>query len=213
MTDIVVLFARRDSVYKTLSCDVYDKERDAHSVMQGGGRPVIAHPPCAQWGTLRHMAHDRPAEKRLALFAVCIVRAFGGVLEHPKRSTLWHAAHLPVPGAKPDAFGGWTLAVSQKWWGHRAEKQTLLYIVGCRPSDIPPIPFDMRQPSALCGASGKRKNGRRITGVPEISKSDRERTPLAFAEWLIELANRCALPGCNLVSHAKNQATACSEAA
>jgi hypothetical protein len=139
------------------------------------------------------MAHDRPAEKRLGLFAVCMVRAFGGVLEHPKRSTLWPTAGLPAPGASADAFGGWTLPVSQKWWGHRAEKQTLLYIVGCRPADVPPIPFDMRQAIALCGTSGKRKNGRRITEVPEISKSDRERTPQAFAEWLVDLARRCDL--------------------
>lgn len=192
--DIIVLFARADSVYKSMACDVYDRERDALSVLQGGGRPVIAHPPCAQWGTLKHLARDRPAEKRFALFAVSMVRAFGGVLEHPKRSTLWPAAGLPAPGQRADAFGGWTFAVSQKWFGHRAEKQTLLYIVGCRPADVPPIPFSMHQAAALCGTSGKRKNGRRITGVPEISKADRERTPLAFAEWLVAIARRCELP-------------------
>lgn len=39
--------------------------------------------------------YDDPDEKALALWAVEQVRKFGGVLEHPKRSTLWPAAGLP----------------------------------------------------------------------------------------------------------------------
>jgi hypothetical protein len=35
-SDVIVLFARSDSVYKALACDVYDRARDAHSMVQGG---------------------------------------------------------------------------------------------------------------------------------------------------------------------------------
>ena len=45
MTQVAVLFARADSIYKTLpGCDVYDIKRDART--WPGGCPVVAHPPC-----------------------------------------------------------------------------------------------------------------------------------------------------------------------
>jgi hypothetical protein len=158
------------------------------------------------------MAHHRPAEKQLALFAVCMVRACGGVLEHPKRSILWKVANLPAPGEPADGFGGWTLPVSQKWWGHRAEKPTLLYIVGCKPRDVPPLPFTIGEASHVVGTAGRRKDGGR-RDLPEIRKSEREHTPRQFAEWLLDLARRCQIPGHNLVSSAENQAAACRSAA
>lgn len=192
MNSVAVLFARKDSVYKTLPyCDVFDKERDARNFR--GTMPIVAHPPCAQWGTLRHMSRNIPEEKALALEAVGLVRTNGGVLEHPKRSTLWDVANLPAPGAPADKYGGWTLAVSQKWFGHRAEKQTLLYIVGCKPSDIPTFPITLGEAHCVVGTSGRRKDGTR-KDLPEISKAEREHTPKAFAEWLCELAKRCKKP-------------------
>ncbi len=180
---VTVLFARADSVYKTLpGLDVWDKERDARK--WSGGNPVVAHPPCRAWGRLRTFANPEPGEKELAIWAVDQVRRFGGVLEHPHGSTLWDEMGLPEPG-KRDFAGGWTLPVLQFWWGHRAEKATDLYIVGCEPKDIPPMPFVMGEPTHVV------QSRKRFDHRPHISKAERQHTPLAFAMWLVELARRC----------------------
>jgi hypothetical protein len=186
---IAVLFARDDSVYKTLpECDVYDMTRDARTY--DGPWPVVAHPPCRAWGRLRHMATPRADERNLARLAVAIVREFGGVLEHPAASTLWPAQRLPEPGQR-DGFGGWTLPITQHAWGHRANKATRLYIVGCGPRDIPTMPMVLGDAPAVCGTSGRRADGSRNTDRPEISKAEREHTPPELASWLVELARRC----------------------
>lgn len=182
---VAVLFARQDSIYKTLpGCDVYDIERDAGNFR--GGMPVVAHPPCRAWGRLRTFARPRPGERELALAAVCHVRLNGGVLEHPAASQLWPVAGLPDPGTR-DAWGGYTLPVHQHWWGHRAEKATLLYIVGTEPGDLPPIPYRIDEPTHVV------QSRKRIGHRPHITKSEREATPLQLAQWLVEVARRCAL--------------------
>lgn len=191
---VAVLFARADSNYKTIpDCDVWDIERNA--LHWCGGFPVVAHPPCRAWGQLRHMANPRPGEKELALWAVHQVRKFGGVLEHPKLSTLWAVAGLPSPG-KFDAFGGWTLPIHQNWFGHKAEKATLLYIVGCQPSEIPRMPMVMGRASHRIGSAGRRKDGTRLqpgdAGYrPETTHAEREHTPIDLANWLVSLAKLC----------------------
>ena len=180
---VAVLFARSDSIYKGFpDVDVFDLERDARNY--NGPRPVVAHPPCRAWGRLRHFAKPRSDEKALAYFAVDAVRRFGGVLEHPESSTLWPAADLPLPGAGSDDFGGWTLPVPQYWFGHRAMKRTWLYIVGCAPAQLPPIPLVLGD-SPFVVQSRKRDDHR-----PHISKAEREATPLPFAEWLLTVAAR-----------------------
>lgn len=179
---IAVLFARPDSIYKTLpDCDVWDIERDARR--WPGGCPVIAHPPCRAWGRLRKFAKPREGEAELALWALEQVRKWGGILEHPASSILWLRADLPEPGQK-DEFGGWMLWISQWWFGHRADKPTLLYIKGCEPEDLPPIPFKIGEPTHVI-QSRKRENYR-----PHVTKAEREHTPLALAEWLREVAQR-----------------------
>lgn len=194
MRTVAVLFARADSVYKTLpGCDVYDIDRDARK--WPGGTPVVAHPPCRAWGRLRAFAKPRPDEKDLAIFAVDCVRRWGGVLEHPESSSLWTAAGLPAIG-KRDEFGGWTLPVPQFWWGHRAMKKTWLYVVGCAPTDIPAMPFRLGESDCVIRLDKRRPDGSRVRkGDPDyrasISKDEREHTPAALAEWLVELARRC----------------------
>ena len=186
---IAVLFARADSVYKTLpDCDVWDAERDAR--LWPGGNPCIAHPPCRAWGQLRHMAKPRPDEKELALWAVKQVQKNSGVLEHPNKSTLWAAAGLPAAG-KFDAFGGWTLPIFQSWWGHRAEKATLLYIVGCAPADIPEMPMCLGRASHVIASSKKRQRRDHPLFRPEVTRPEREHTPPNLAAWLLDLAGRC----------------------
>jgi len=195
---VSALFVRRDSVYKMLpAVDAWDKDRDARN--WPGGTPVVAHPPCAQWGTLKHMARVNLEEKALAPLSVDWIRRYGGVLEHPVRSALWPAVGLPEPGAGKDRHGGWTLVVSQRWWGHKAEKQTRLYIVGCEPRDVPLIPYEIGRAHYICagGAAATAEEAKRRRQCapewrrPSISHAEREHTPPAFAEWLVELARRC----------------------
>lgn len=191
---VAVLFARADSNYKALpGVDVWDAARDA--LKWPGGCQVIAHPPCRGWGRLRAQANPRPGEKELALFAVDQVRRFGGVLEHPAFSTLWPAAGLPAPG-RVDEYGGWTLPISQSWWGNKAEKATWLYVCGARPCDVPTMPIVLGDAAYVVANSGRRSDGGRLRKGdrgwrPEITKAEREHTPPALAVWLVELARRC----------------------
>jgi len=195
---IAVLFARTDSIYKSLpACDVYDIDRDA--LTWPGGAPVVAHPPCRAWGRLFYFAKPRPGEKELGLWAVGQVRQWGGVLEHPAGSKLFSAAGLPMPG-ETDAWGGWTLPITQHWFGHRAEKKTWLYIVGCAPQHIPPMPLVLGDTThVIAGSRPRRKDGTRLRKKegnpawrPEVSKAEREHTPPELAKWLLEVARRCS---------------------
>lgn len=190
---VAVLFARSDSIYKAMpECDVWDIARDARK--WPGGCPVVAHPPCRAWGRLRAFAKPRDDEKALALFAVEQVRRFGGVLEHPAASTLWAAASLPRPGCgvvERDVFGGWSIQVPQFWWGHRAFKSTWFYVVGCAPGSIPEIPFVLGDAPCAIGLYSGRDRGK---CRKEVSKAEREATPLALARWLVDLAAGC-VPG------------------
>lgn len=181
---VAVLFARQDSIYKTLpDCDVWDIERDART--WPGGCPVVAHPPCRAWGKLRQFANPRPDEPALAPWAVDQVRRFGGVLEHPAESLLWAHCGLPTPGRAPDDFGGWTAEIRQCDWGHKAEKLTWLYIVGCHPDDLPDLP-ERGEPTGVIKPQ---------RGVPRtlkiVTKAEREHTPPRLAAWLVELARKC----------------------
>lgn len=174
MSKVAVLFASKDSVYKSFSAaDVYDEDRDARTYT--GNLPVIAHPPCRGWGRLRHLANVQPGEIELAFFAVEQVRLKGGVLEHPAGSKLWEAENLPLPGHR-DLFGGWTLPIYQSWFGHPAPKNTWLYICGIQPKDIPAFPMVLGYPM-----------GR----VQMQSVASREKTPPPMATWLLDLAMRC----------------------
>lgn len=136
--DVAVLFARADSVYKTLpGCDVWDADRDARN--WPGGAPVVAHPPCKRWSMINGVVLSRYPHKAQefawgndgGLFALALhaVRAYGGVLEHPAGSKAFGHFGLPRVGRAPDDFGGWTTEVRQVDFGHRAIKRTWLYIV------------------------------------------------------------------------------------
>lgn len=190
---VAVLFARADSCYKRLpQCDVYDIDRDARTY--DGPHPVVAHPPCRAWGRLRTFASPRPDERNLARLAVALVREFGGVLEHPASSTLWDSQRLPAIGGAADAFGGWTTGIHQWDFGHRAQKPTWLYIVGCRPSDMPDMPaLKLGEASHVIAQDRRRADGIRDAHGrrPEVTKPEREHTPPDLARWLVELAARC----------------------
>jgi len=183
---VSVLFARRDSVYKSLDgCDVFDADRDALTF--SGNGPVLAHPPCRGWGRLRRFSHATEEEMELARWAVDVVRSNGGVLEHPAYSTLFADKRMPMPGEFPDAFGAWTLAIHQYHFGHRAQKTTWLYVVGCAPYDLPPIPH--RDGCATHCVRPTKSYPR----LPSITKAEREHTPRALADWLFAVASLCSL--------------------
>jgi hypothetical protein len=183
---VAVLFARADSIYKELpGTDVWDAERDA--LRWAGGAPVVAHPPCRAWGRLRKFAKPRPGERDLALWSVDKIRTYGGVLEHPAGSLLWIEKPLPEPG-QVDAWGGWTLVISQWWWGHKADKLTRLYICGAKPEQLPPIPYRMGEATHVIAQSNRRQ---KLRLRPEVTKREREATPPDLAVWLLDVARIC----------------------
>lgn len=186
MKTVAVLFARKDSIYKSFDfADVYDIERDARTY--SGGLPVVAHPPCRAWASLRFHAKPRSGEKDLAFFAIDAIRKNGGVLEHPEKSTLFSVAGLPQVG-EYDEHGGFTIVVDQNWFGHRARKRTRLYIAGCKIADLPPMPIKLGEATHTVGLwSGRNK----ATCRPSIGKKEYEATPAEFAEWLLSLAGKC----------------------
>jgi len=186
---VAVLFARQDSIYKRIDgCDVFDIERDARTYT--GALPIVAHPPCRAWGRLRAFAKPREDEKDLALFAVDQIRRFGGVLEHPAQSSLWPVAGLPPLDQSKDLFGGWSMAVDQFWFGHRARKRTFLYICGIEPSELPPLPLALGDaPMTIASSRRRASDGSRYR--KEVPDAEREATPPAFALWLLDLASRC----------------------
>jgi len=187
---VSILFTRKDSIYKTMGLDCWDIERNA--LNWSGGNPIVAHPPCRAWGQLSHFAKPREGEKELAIYSINQIRKYGGVLEHPRASKLWKEMNLPT-GSQVDEFGGYTLCINQSWFGHRAEKKTLLYICGCPKNDLPemPIKFDLVQ---CVITSSKRKGDPGYK--PEVSAYEREATPVDLAKWLVEVAQRCVSLSC-----------------
>jgi len=187
-TAVSVLFARSDSIYKTIDgCDVWDADRDARN--WPGGSPVVAHPPCRTWGSLKTKAKAPAGEKHLALFALAMVRQYGGVLEHPWQSDLRAQPDMPAVGRR-DVWGGWILPIRQHWFGHKAIKRTMLYICGCEPREIPTMPMELGEASHTVGLWSGRDRDNCKPGLP---KSEFDKTPPALAEWLVELARRCTI--------------------
>lgn len=188
MRTVAALFVRADSVYKTMpGVDAWDIDRDARR--WPGGASVVAHPDCGPWAKLRQFCKLPPERAALAPLAVELVQRWGGVLEHPAESTLWAHCGLPLPGRAPDRFGGWTAQIRQCDWGHKAEKLTWLYIVGCHPDDLPDMPPPSEPTGLIKPQRGIPRDGRKI-----VTKAEREHTPPPLAVWLVDVARRTGLP-------------------
>lgn len=185
MGKVAILFTQKNSIYQTLGVDCWGIDRDATNYK--GPHSVVAHPPCRAWGRLRGLANIVPGERELAFFAMDAVRKWGGILEHPAASQLF-PEFLPLPGTV-DWFGGYTICVNQNWFGHKALKKTMLYIVGCDQNNLPEIPISF---DAITHTIGSWKKNSRTNTLPEVTKKEREATPLNLALWLIEVAKRCA---------------------
>lgn len=189
---VAILYARSDSIYKTLEgCDVWDATRDARNFT--GGMPVVAHPPCRAWSAMAHLAKPRPDEKDLARHAVKVVRECGGVLEHPISSKLWADQKLPQPGER-DAWGGYTLIMPQWWFGHRAEKGTRFYIVGVAMKDLPEVKLKLGDAPCVVTTSKKKFQTPPDEWRERLGSKEREETPPDMARWLVALARTSRLP-------------------
>lgn len=177
---VAALYVDPKGPYRDLVADGawYDAERDATTFPDD--RPVVAHPPCGPWGKL---AWNCRQDRTLAPHAVGVVRKCGGVLEHPVGSRLFAECGVPHgdwtnPERETDAWGGYTIKAPQFDWGHRGQKDTILYIVGT--ADLPPL--------FRC------ESGTTPHPVQNMGKRERRLTPPAFAWWLCNLASRCTPP-------------------
>lgn len=155
----------------------YDREADACTY--AGPWPVVAHPPCGPWGKLAWNCHAQ--ERGHGLVGVAMVRRWGGVLEHPVGSRLFAECEIPTTPwteERPtDPWGGYTIRVPQWDWGHRGEKDTILYVVGTE--DLPPLP---------------QRRGGAPKPVQDMGHLERRLTPPALAWWLCAVAARCRSP-------------------
>jgi len=186
-----VLYVDARGPYPELVREWYGVERDAKTY--AGPLPVVVHPPCGTWGTMRHLSSGKgeKQDRTCGPHAVEMVRRWGGVLEHPRGSTLFRAMGLPLPGELPDRWGGRTIEVAQCDWGHPARKRTWLYIVGAR--TLPPLP-PPREPTHWASGSRTAPRGPVPPGMKVCSATQRRRTPLEFARFLVALAETCTPP-------------------
>jgi hypothetical protein len=185
--NVAALYVDPKGPYPGLVTHWFDEQRDARTYQ--GPWPVVAHPPCGPWSSLKHLY--KGGGKELADHALKAVRTYGGVLEHPRGSKFWEYANLPKPGQLPDAFGGITFEVQQCDWGHVARKRTWLYVVGITPEDIPPAPAKREPTHWVSGVQTEGARGKPPPGIKICSSEQRRRTPIAFAEWLIAIAAKC----------------------
>jgi hypothetical protein len=183
---IAALFVQRDGVYYGLpGVDPWDKRRDARNYE--GPHSVVAHPPCNLWCSMARLNEKRYGhavgdDGGCFAHALHCVRTFGGVLEHPAKSLAWPHFSLPRPagmGWQRSLFSElWTCEVAQSAYGHKAQKRTWLLYVGEQP------PFAMRWGRP----AGTHQVGWFDRIKPTLSKAAVSRTPLAFPNALIAIA-------------------------
>lgn len=185
---VAALYVETNGAYFGLpGVDAWDEQRDAR--LYDGPYPVVAHPPCKTWSI---MSQCRPEIARgddggCFRAALDAVRKFGGVLEHPAYSRAWSHFGLAPPrlhgwtGTLLD--GGWTCAVDQAHYGHRANKWTWLYYVGPEP------------PALKWG--GAPFTGRTVRNDGGGGRDQRSRTPVPFRTLLLTLARGAGMTLCD----------------
>lgn len=191
---IAALFIEEGGVYCGLpNVDPWGIERDARKYP--GPYSVVAHPPCQRWG---RYAEGSPTLKNwkagddCGCFATALhsVRLWGGVLEHPAESKAWQFFGLLNPwptGWTQAGKNEWVCLVDQGHYGHAARKPTWLLVVGSRPPELIWGPAPQRLITKKLEADGYEKAMRRGM-IENMSKKQRQRTPLEFRDLLISLA-------------------------
>lgn len=198
---IAALFVETCGCYFGLpGVDPWDKQRDARRY--AGPYPVVAHPPCQRWGRFWHGSPRKPHQFQLGddkgcfEAALCAVRQFFGVLEHPKDSHAWEHFGLVKPPAaggwiKADDQGGWTCCVYQGHYGHHSGKGTWLYANGV---DLPELTWGKTEqrlhPVALerYGYEKARRIGMLAMDGGKNKTKTRNATPVAFRDILLAMA-------------------------
>jgi len=186
---IAALFVQTNGAYFGLpDVDPWDEPRDARKYL--GPHPVVAHPPCARWcKPLAKVNETRYGHKigddgGCFQHALMMVRALGGVLEHPANSYAWDRFCLPKPRRgtwlSADRWQ-WVTEVSQSAYGHKARKNTWLFYQG---RQEPPA-LDWSDPAGTHLTSFLKRTAR---VAPRLSKREAIKTPPAFRDLLIELA-------------------------
>lgn len=185
---VAALFVDERGVYSGIhDVDVWGITRDAR--LYPGDMPVVAHPPCGWWSRLAPVnakRYGRTVGDDGGCFAsdLASVRAFGGVLEHPAGSYAWERFGLPRPhrfGWQRGTCGFWVTEVSQRAYGHRAEKLTWLY---ANVADPPALDWSRPAPEAWC--SYLRNHG--DTSLPRLTKREASATTPAFRDALLNIA-------------------------
>lgn len=197
---VAALFVEAGGVYSGIDdVDAWDAERDAR--LYAGPHRVVAHPPCERWGRYwgggpsvrvpRKMGDDGGCFES----ALCAVRIWGGVLEHPEGSHAWRAYGLLTPrkagGWIPaDDVGGWTCCVEQGHYGHRARKATWLY--ACR-VELPSLRWGKSSGVRLdegFHTAEERRAARAAGRAParRLNRAERIATPLPFRDALLAMA-------------------------
>jgi hypothetical protein len=203
--DVAALYVQTSGCYYGLDgVDPWDEARDARQY--AGPHPVVAHPPCERWGRYWGGAPRKPHQYKLGeddgcfKSALAAVRAFGGILEHPKDSHAWAAFGLATPPraggwVRADQHGGWTCCVEQGHYGHLSRKATWLYAVD---GELPELIWGRGEqrihPVAL--AKHGYAKARRIGMMAMVGGKDktkiRNATPLPFRDLLLSIARSAA---------------------
>lgn len=190
---IAALFVAEGGAYYGLpDVDPWPESRDAR--LYAGPWPVVAHPPCSRWCQLARVNEARYGHKvgddgGCFAAALCDVRDYGGVLEHPAESIAWRMFGLQPPAvkgwvrslARPDE---WTTEVCQRNYGHRAQKRTWLLYVGHNP----PPPLDWSKPKPPEAWISTDRPRAELGHVAQLSKKEAKATPPAFRDMLLALA-------------------------
>ena len=191
---IAALFVEANGCYFGLpGVDPWDITRDAR--LYPGPHPVVAHPPCERWGrfaegSMTRKVHTTGDDGGCFASALASLRRWGGVLEHPAHSKAWDAFGVTKPpraGWLRVGYAEWTCEVEQGHYGHPARKKTWLLAVGPKPPDLIWGPAEQRLPARRLDERGY-ESARRCGVVANMSHLQRQRTPHAFRDLLLSIA-------------------------
>lgn len=204
---VAALYVQENGCYVDVpGVDPWPESRDAR--LYAGPHPVVAHPPCERWGRFwfggPQWLKDGHPRKVLGddggcfAAALAAARKWGGVIEHPADSHAWRVHGLLAPpragGWVPAGdFLGWTCCVSQGQYGHKGDKATWLYAVGCT---LPDLRWGHSGKRVLVGGLSKarRERDRRTGIVQAMSRKQRAATPVPFRDLLLSMARSARKP-------------------